>query len=75
MSKAKILVVEDEVIVAKNIALMLKKQGYIVSGTASSGKRAIQIATEKRPDIVLNGYQAKGRHGWSRNCQAHTRKF
>ncbi len=51
--KAKILVVEDEKIVALDIKSMLEGLGYRVSALVSSGEGAIQKADQIRPDLVL----------------------
>jgi PAS domain S-box-containing protein/putative nucleotidyltransferase with HDIG domain len=53
MSKEKILVVEDERIVAEDIRLRLKGLGYTISGMAFSGEQAVKKAEETRPDLVL----------------------
>ena len=53
MDKMKILVVEDERIVAEDIKMRLEKLGYAVSGMARSGEEAIKKAEEMRPDLVL----------------------
>jgi CheY-like chemotaxis protein len=53
MSQPKIVVVEDEGIVAKNIKHMLKGLGYEVPAIVSSGKDAIQKAAETKPDLML----------------------
>lgn len=60
MNPVKILVVEDEVIVAEDIAGRLKKLGYVVTATVSSGEEAIQKATENPPDLVLMDIVLKG---------------
>ena len=60
MNPIKILVVEDEVIVAQDIAGRLKKLGYAVTATVSSGEEAIQKATENQPDLVLMDIVLKG---------------
>ncbi len=60
MSKTKILVVEDERIVAKDIQNSLKMLGYDVPAIASSGEEAIEKAKEVRPDIVLMDIVLKG---------------
>ncbi|MBD2296781.1 response regulator [Anabaena sphaerica FACHB-251] len=60
MGQAKILVVEDEVIVARTIASQLHQLGYIVTGTASSGKNAIVKALETKPELVLMDIILKG---------------
>lgn len=53
MSKTRILVVEDEVIIALDIQSQLQNLGYGVSGWASSGPDALKQAVETRPDLVL----------------------
>ena len=53
MTKTRILVVEDELIVAENIKKILEDMGYTVTGLATSGIEAINIAEEDRPDLVL----------------------
>ncbi|MEH2193903.1 MAG: ATP-binding protein [Nostoc sp.] len=60
MGQARILVVEDEVIVARSIASQLSQLGYIVTGTASSGKVAIAKALETHPELVLMDIILKG---------------
>ncbi|MEG4216246.1 ATP-binding protein [Microcoleus sp. Pol14C6] len=60
MNPIKILVVEDEVIVAQDIAGRLKKLGYAVTATVSSGEEAIQKALENPPDLVLMDIVLKG---------------
>lgn len=60
MDQVKILVVEDEVIVARTIASQLNQLGYMVTGTASSGKVAIAKATETKPELVLMDIILKG---------------
>jgi CheY-like chemotaxis protein len=60
MSKARILVVEDERITAKNIKNQLEKFGYDVPDVVSSGEEAIQKAIETHPDLVLMDIKLKG---------------
>ncbi|MEG4028879.1 MULTISPECIES: ATP-binding protein [unclassified Microcoleus] len=60
MNPIQILVVEDEVIVAQDIAGRLKKLGYGVTATVSSGEEAIQKAIENPPDLVLMDIVLKG---------------
>ncbi|MEH2225488.1 hybrid sensor histidine kinase/response regulator [Nostoc sp.] len=60
MTNAKILVVEDEAIVAKDLQFRLKKFGYTVPAIASSGEEAINIAIEISPDLVLMDIKLKG---------------
>jgi DNA-binding LytR/AlgR family response regulator len=60
MSKINVLVVEDESIVSKDIQHSLKKLGYNVVGASSTGDKAIELAGEERPDIILMDIMLKG---------------
>lgn len=60
MTDAKILVVEDENIVALEIKKRLQKLGYIVPGVASTGEDAIIKAEGILPDLVLMDIMLKG---------------
>jgi PAS domain S-box-containing protein len=61
MEQARILVVEDEPIVARDIQLSLQRLGYEVPATASSGEEAIRKAAETRPDLVVMDIVLKGK--------------
>lgn len=60
MSKTRILVVEDESIVAKDIQRTLEKLGYDVPATASSAESAFQKLEEVEPDLVFLDIKLKG---------------
>jgi CheY-like chemotaxis protein len=60
MAEGRILVVEDEHIVAMGIKKMLKSLGYQVTGIASSGEDAISKAESTFPDLVLMDIMLKG---------------
>jgi len=60
MPKAKILIVEDERIVARDIQKSVEALGYLVCAMTSSGEKAIQKADEFRPDLVLMDIVLKG---------------
>lgn len=60
MSKANILVVEDESIVSKDIQLCLKKLGYNVVGAANNADKAIELALTLEPDLILMDIMLKG---------------
>jgi len=53
MSKAKIMIVEDEWTVAEEIKMVLQSFGYTVTSMSSSGEEAIQNAEKDKPDLVL----------------------
>jgi signal transduction histidine kinase len=57
---ARIMVVEDESIVAKDLELTLKRLGYIVPATASSAADALSKAGKHRPDLVLMDIHLQG---------------
>lgn len=60
MRKPKILVVEDEGVVAADIEECLLKMGYSVVGAAASAVSAIRKAVETDPDLVLMDIKLKG---------------
>ncbi len=58
----KILIVEDEFIVANDLRMILKKHGYEVTGIASSVAQAKTIIAAEKPnwvllDIILKGHE------------------
>ncbi len=58
--KVRILVVEDEAIVALDLTSRLKMIGYEIVGTAATGADAIAKAIELRPDLMLMDIILKG---------------
>ncbi|SHG20399.1 two component transcriptional regulator, LytTR family [Salegentibacter echinorum] len=57
----KILIVEDEMIIAANISLQLSKLGYKVTGIVSWGEEVLPHVKQNKPDIVLLDVQLKGK--------------
>ena len=55
-----ILIVEDEKIVAMDIAGNLKSAGYEVLGIVASGKEAIELVEMSPPDLILMDIRIKG---------------
>ena len=53
MDKPRLFLVEDEVIIAADIAIRLRLLGYEVVGTATSGVEALALIDQIRPDLVL----------------------
>lgn len=53
MAKKKILIVEDEVIIAADLKDLLESNGYEVLGHASTADHAVKMALEMKPDIIL----------------------
>lgn len=60
MPEGRILIVEDEHIVAMGIKRMLKNMGYTLVGVASSGEDAINKTESTFPDLVLMDIMLKG---------------
>ncbi|MEB3827759.1 hybrid sensor histidine kinase/response regulator [Phormidium sp. CCY1219] len=60
MSKAKILIVEDEFLIAKGLSRKLKKLGYEVVDIVASGEDALQRVADKYPDLVLMDIAIQG---------------
>jgi len=59
--KNKIVVVEDEFIVANDLALILRRAGYEVCGIGDSYEEALAIIEKHKPDIVLLDIHLKGK--------------
>ena len=53
MNNERILIVEDEKIIALDLQRRLERFGYSVIGMASDGAEAVTAAREGRPDIIL----------------------
>lgn len=60
MPNAKILVVEGEAIVAKDIQNTLKSLGYDAPAIALSGEEAINKSEQIHPDLLFMGIVLKG---------------
>lgn len=56
----KIMIVEDELIVAGDIRLTLERAGYHICGVARSVHRALEIIENEKPDLVLLDIFLKG---------------
>ncbi|MFN6461049.1 MAG: ATP-binding protein [Nostoc sp. DedVER02] len=56
----RILVVEDEYILAINLQESLESLGYTVSGIADSAEEAIEKATSSRPNLILMDIRLRG---------------
>jgi CheY-like chemotaxis protein len=58
--KRRILIVEDEAVTSVMLEKTLKELGYEVVGSAFDGIEAINLARDKRPDIVLMDIRIQG---------------
>lgn len=61
MSQAvKIMIVEDESIVAMDLAMRLQKEGYEIAGMADNCDEALSLFREQQPDLVLMDIHING---------------
>jgi diguanylate cyclase (GGDEF)-like protein/PAS domain S-box-containing protein len=60
MAQTSLMVVEDEVLVARDIKSRLERMGYAVVGIASEGHQATDMALSLRPDLILMDIHLKG---------------
>jgi DNA-binding LytR/AlgR family response regulator len=61
MSQVKILVVEDEIVIADNICLILEDLGYEVLEPAINYEEALETIESEQPDIAILDIQLGGR--------------
>jgi AmiR/NasT family two-component response regulator len=52
-SPRRVLIAEDEALIRLDLKEMLHEDGYEVVGEAGDGQRAIELAIELRPDLVM----------------------
>lgn len=48
-----VVIAEDETLIRMDLAEMLAEEGYDVVGQAADGQKAIELAKELRPDLVI----------------------
>ena len=53
MSQKRVVVAEDESLIRMDIVETLKEYGYDVVGEAGDGNRAVELATELKPDLMV----------------------
>ncbi|MDZ7715702.1 MAG: response regulator [Balneolaceae bacterium] len=56
----KILIVEDELIIALTIEKMVQRLGHQVVGTVTSGEQAVNLVLENTPDLILMDIRLQG---------------
>jgi DNA-binding LytR/AlgR family response regulator len=66
----KILIVEDEILIAANIASQLEAIGYEIVGIIPRGEEAIKLVQTKKPDLVLMDINLKGELDGIQTAQA-----
>ncbi|MCP9959378.1 ANTAR domain-containing response regulator [Streptomyces sudanensis] len=49
----RVVIAEDEALIRLDLKEMLEEEGYTVVGEAADGARAVELAREHRPDLVI----------------------
>ncbi|MBM7088446.1 response regulator [Streptomyces sp. NPDC012461] len=49
----RVVIAEDEALIRLDLKEMLEEEGYTVVGEAGDGERAVELAREHRPDLVI----------------------
>ncbi|HUN96726.1 MAG TPA: response regulator, partial [Bradyrhizobium sp.] len=60
MNRSRILIVEDDRIVARDIQQQLTRIGHVVVGMTGRGDEALRLTLELRPDLVLMDIRLEG---------------
>lgn len=56
----RVLVVEDEILIRKYVNLLLESMGCTIVGETAYAEKAIPLAREKSPDLILMDIRLKG---------------
>src|SRR5262249_28322745 len=60
MTTARVCIVEDEMVVAKDIQTRLAQLGYTIVGHTGFGEEAVHLVQDLRPDLVLMDIRLQG---------------
>ncbi len=52
-ARRRVVIAEDEALIRLDLAEMLEEEGYDVVGQAEDGEKAVALAVEHRPDLVI----------------------
>jgi len=61
MTALRVLIVEDEVIIASDLAYTLNSMGYSVTGAVRSGEAALESVAKNPPDLVMMDINIDGK--------------
>jgi adenylate cyclase len=73
--KSKILIAEDETIIAADIKATLQKVGYNVCDIVTSGEKVLQLVEHDKPDIILMDISLKGNLDGIQTAEIISEKF
>jgi CheY-like chemotaxis protein len=57
----RVMIIEDEAIIAMDIAAIVREMGHDVTGIAATRAEAVQLAAHERPDLILADIQLADR--------------
>lgn len=60
MNSIKILIVENEILIAEQVSTYLQQLNYEVCGTVESGEEALELVKQQSPDLVLMDIELDG---------------
>ena len=60
MPKMRVLIVEDEFLIARTLAQMLTDGGHVVTGMVGSAEKAISMLEERQCDVAVVGANLAG---------------
>lgn len=60
IAKVRVLIIEDEPLIAEDIAELVRDMGHQVVGSAAREQEALALAEERRPELILADIQLKG---------------
>jgi AmiR/NasT family two-component response regulator len=59
----RVVIAEDEAIIRMDLAEMLQEEGFEIVGEAFDGRRAVDLAREHKPDLVILDIKMPGMNG------------
>ena len=71
----RILICEDEVMLATELARSLKSLGYEVTAEARSGEEAVRLVEENKPDLILMDIKLEGEIGGIESAEQIRNRF
>ena len=75
MSNWRILIVEDEIFVARDLQMNLEEMGFTVTSMVPSGEQAIKKIEEDRPDLVMMDIVIQGKMNGIETAETIHSKF
>ncbi|MUG94065.1 response regulator [Scytonema sp. UIC 10036] len=75
MTAKKILIVEDELVIAEDTADTLRNLGYIVVGIVAVGEKVVETVSKTQPDLVLMDIMLQGKIDGVEAAQQVREKF